>query len=305
MNLDALKAQTFGVEIEMNHITRERAAKLIARYFGSTAQYTGTVYQIWECKDQQGRTWKFERDSSILGPDDQRCEMVTPILTYNDINTLQEVVRILRHNGAISNSLQNCGVHIHVGAQGHTAASIRNLVNMMASHEYLLSNAISVAESRRQYCKCVDKAFLTRLNKEKPDTLNKLADVWYESQQAQATRNMHYNQSRYHMLNLHATFTKGTIEFRLFQFDNPTSKYKGGIHAGKLKAYIQLCLALSQRAKEMKSASAKKVQLDNPRFAMRLWLVSLGLKGEEFETCRKWMTDKLEGDTNHRNANVA
>ena len=49
----------------------------------------------------------------------------------------------------------------------------------------------------------------------------------------------------FNMLNFHATFTKSTIEFRLFQFDKPTAEKKNGLHAGQLKSYIQLCLALS------------------------------------------------------------
>lgn len=37
--------------------------------------------------------------------------------------------------------------------------------------------------------------------------------------------------------NPHATFTKGTIEFRLFQFDQPAEGRKqNGLHAGQLKA---------------------------------------------------------------------
>ncbi len=75
--------------------------------------------------------------------------------------------------------------------------------------------------------------------------MSKLADIWYDG--VVGGRNMHYNNSRYRMLNYHSTFTKGTIEFRLFQFDNPTEDRKGGLHAGQLKSYIQLCLALSQQ----------------------------------------------------------
>ena len=82
-----------------------------------------------------------------------------------------------------------------------------------------------------------------------------LSDIWYIGNSYD--RNAHYNHSRYRMLNLHATFTKGTIEFRLFQFDNPTNEKKGGLHAGQLKSYIQLCLALSQMALTQKTASSR------------------------------------------------
>ena len=107
------------------------------------------------------------------------------------------------------------------------------------------------------------------------------------------------------MLNLHATFTKGTVEFRLFQFDTPTEDRKGGIHAGQLKSYIQLCLALSQLAKEVRTASSKPQQNENPKYAMRTWLLRLGFIGEEFETARTFLTKNLAGDTAFRNGRPA
>ena len=92
-------------------------------------------------------------------------------------------------------------------------------------------------------------------------------------------RNQHYNESRYHMTNYHAVFTKGTIEFRLFNFDKPANGKKNGLHAGQLKSWIQLCLALSEMAKEVRTASPKPQQTENPKFAMRTWLIRLGLVG--------------------------
>ena len=102
------------------------------------------------------------------------------------------------------------------------------------------------------------------------------------------------------MLNLHATFTKGTIEFRLFQFDAPANGKLNGLHAGQLKSYIQLCLALSQMAKSVRSASAKPQQNENPKYAMRTWLLRLGFIGEEFATAREVLTRRLSGDAAFR-----
>ncbi|MDD6081636.1 MAG: amidoligase family protein [Oscillospiraceae bacterium] len=295
-----LKNQTIGVEVEMNNITREKAAKLAADFFG-TGRWENTAtrngYQTWSAWDGEGREWKFQKDVSIAGPDVQKCEMVTPILHYSDIETLQELIRKLRKAGAVSNALQGCGVHIHIGANGHTPQSLRNLANIMASHETLLAEALKLDRNRmNRYCRTVNPNFLTKLNKKKPETMAKLADLWYTSQGAGYGRNAHYNDSRYHMLNLHATFTKGTIEFRLFQFDNPTAERKGGLHAGQLKSYIQLCLALSQMAKQVKTASPKEQQKENPKFAMRTWLMRLGFMGEEFATARELLTKNLAGD---------
>lgn len=107
------------------------------------------------------------------------------------------------------------------------------------------------------------------------------------------------------MLNYHATFTKGTIEFRLFQFDAPEGNKKNGLHAGQLKSYIQLCLALSQMAKMIKTASPKPQQNENPKYAMRTWLLRLGFIGEEFATARETLTKRLMGDTAFRNGRAA
>ena len=126
------------------------------------------------------------------------------------------------------------------------------------------------------------------------------ADIWYTANGANYGRNQHYNDSRYHMLNFHATFTKGTIEFRLFQFDKPTTEKKNGLHAGQLKSYIQLCLALSEMAKGLRTASPKPQQTENPKFAMRTWLIRLGLVGEEFVTARTFLTRNLDGDAAFR-----
>ena len=302
--IENMKQQTIGVEVEMNNIRRDQAAKLAADFFG-TGRYEDTArrngYHTWSAWDADGREWKFQRDVSISGPDSEKCEMVTPILTYDDIETLQELVRRLRHAGAKSDASRGCGVHIHIGAQGHNAKSLRNLANIMASHENLLTKALNLNAYRtRTYCKPVDEDFLREVNRKKPESMSGLADIWYNSQRCGWGRNEHYNESRYHMLNLHATFTKGTVEFRLFQFDEPDGERQNGLHAGQLKAYIQLCLAMSELAKEVKRASSKPQQNENEKYAMRTWLLRLGFIGEEFKTARELFTKRLTGDTAFR-----
>jgi hypothetical protein len=304
-----MKKQTIGVEVEMNNITRDKAAKLAAKFFG-TGRFENTAgrngYYTWSAWDEQGREWKFQKDVSIAGPDSEKCELVTPILKYEDMETLQELIRILRKAGAKSDATRGCGVHIHIGANGHTAKSLRNLANIMASHEELLADALKLDRRRmNRYCRTVDPRFLEEVNRRKPNTMAKLADIWYTSHGASYGRNQHYNDSRYHMLNLHATFTKGTVEFRLFQFDAPADGKQNGLHAGQLKSYIQLCLALSQLAKEVRSASAKPQQTENPKYAMRTWLLRLGFIGDEFKTARDLYTKRLEGDTAFRRGRVA
>ena len=305
--IEEMKQQTIGVEIEMANITREKACRTIAAYLGTenTVNHDGGSYDAWSCKDGQGRTWKITRDVSIQARcEAEKAELASPILTYDDIEPLQEIARRLRRAGAVSDPAHSCGVHCHIGANGHNAKTLRNLANLMASHENLLVEAMNIDFGRTQrYCRTTDQDFLKRLNDRKPETMAELADLWYAN--SYDSRNAHYNDSRYRMLNLHATFTKGTVEFRLFQFDDPSAERKGGIHAGQLKSYIQLCLALSQMAKTAKSASPKPQQHENPKYAMRTWLLRLGFIGDEFTTARDILTRRLSGDAAFRSGRNA
>ena len=305
-----MKEQTFGVEIEMNSISRDKAAKLAADFFG-TGRFENTAYRnsymTWSAWDGEGREWKFSRDVSIAGDDSEKCEMVTPVLTYKDMELLQELCRRLRKAGAKSDATRGCGIHIHIGASDHTPKSIRNLANIMASHESLIAEALKLDECRMgRYCKPINPEFIRRLNSRKPKTMRELEDIWYRANGADYGRSQHYNDSRYHMLNLHSLFHgHGTIEFRLFQFDKPADGKQNGIHAGQLKSYIQFCLALSQMAKDANGASARPQQTENPKYAMRTWLLRLGFIGEEFATARDFLTRNLSGDTAFRNGRAA
>lgn len=181
--VNEMKKQTIGVEVEMNNITRSKASRIAADYFG-TGRYEDTSrrngYRSWSAWDSQGREWKFQYDSSIAGAESEKCEMASPILKYEDIELLQGLIRALRKAGAKSDPTIGCGVHIHIGANGHTPQTLRNLVNIMASHESLLIDALGISRNRvNRWCRTVDPRFLEALNKRKPKTMTALADIWY------------------------------------------------------------------------------------------------------------------------------
>ena len=297
-----MKTLHFGIEMEMTGITREKAANLMAGFFGTgRGTYEGGAYDTYTALDNQGRTWKAMSDSSIRpqrkvggqiegATRDYRTEVVSPILSYDDIPKLQELVRTLRKAGALVNT--SCGIHIHVGAEKFTPKTLRNLVNLVASKEDIIYHALQIDALREaRYCQKTDETFLWELNKKQPRTMAEFADIWYI--QAPFGRDEHYNNSRYHGLNLHATFTKGTVEFRLFN---------GTLHAGEIKAYIQFCLAVAHQALTQKKASARKTETDNEKYAFRCWMLRLGLIGEEFKTCRLHMLKYLTGNSAWRNA---
>lgn len=285
-----MKTQKFGIEIEMTGLTRAEGAEVIAKYFGTTSEYAGLGYDAYTVKDDKHRTWKVMRDASIrcftrtgsTSDGTYSVELVSPICSYDDIETIQQIVRNLREAGAKVND--SCGIHIHVNGAPFDATTLRNLTNIMNSKENLIYKALQVSVSReRSYCKKVDQSFLEELNRRKPKTLDKIQDIWYKGNDGS---NMHYHDSRYHCLNLHSLFSKGTIEFRLF---NST------LHAGKIKAYIQFCLAITHQALTQKCASRRVTESTNEKYTFRTWLLRLGMIGEEFKTARTHLLSHLDG----------
>ena len=293
-----IKDQCFGVEVEMTGITRRQAAEALATYFGTEPQYLGTYYDTWGVTDPEGKVWKLMSDSSIraerktadgyetVGRGEYQVEMVTPKLTYAELPKLQECVRRVRKAGAKANG--SCGIHVHVDASNHNRQSLKNLIGIMYSKEDILFKALQVSESRAErWCKKVREPMLRQartLSSDETTDLTQLEQVWYEGDVADRE---HYNWTRYHALNLHSVFYRGTVEWRCF---NST------LHAGKVAAYVNLCLAISAQAIAQRSTVMRKTHSENELFTFRVWLVRLGLNGEEFKHTRDHLLAHLEGD---------
>jgi hypothetical protein len=293
-----IKDQCFGVEVEMTGITRKQAAQALAEYFGSVPCHSGGAYDAWTVKDSEGKEWKLMSDASIhaerkiggdyepTGSAEYRVEMVTPKLTYPELPKLQECVRRVRRAGAKANS--SCGIHVHVDAANHNRQSLKNLLGIMYSKEDILFKALQVNEARAErWCQKVREPMLQRARKLSSDetkNLTQLEDIWYEGD-VRSTE--HYNWTRYYALNLHSVFYRGTVEWRCF---NST------LHAGKVAAYVNLCLAISAQAIAQRSTVMRKTHSENELFTFRVWLVRLGLNGEEFKHTRDHLLENLEGN---------
>ena len=288
-NFDGIKNQKYGLEVELTGITRAKAAKTVAKYFETEIEYVGGSYDMYRIKDGQNRAWKIMSDASILceksdgtsASKTYSVELVSPICEYDDIETIQQLVRDLRTVGGICNS--STGIHIHINAEPYDAQKLRNLTNIIASKENMIYKALQVDPRRQNYCKKVEQDFLDKLNQKKPNDMSDLQRIWYNGGDGSC---QHYHNSRYHLLNLHSVFSKGTVEIRAF---NST------LHAGVIRSYLVLCLAISNQALQQKSAQCKFTQSSNEKYTFRTWLLRLGLIGDEFKNCRMHLLSNLEG----------
>ena len=291
-----LKEQNYGVEIELVSITRQRASGIIARHFGTTNWHAAREYgyDAWAAKDRKGRVWKCVKDAS-LNDRNGGCEVVTPILQYEDMEDLQAIVRLLREAGAKADG--SCGIHVHVDASKHTIDSLQRLMNFAIGRQDLFYEALAVSERRTErFCRKMNKNLFKAIQQDSERTTASLERLWYSPVNdgyRYGISHDHYNSTRYHGINLHAFFTKGTVEFRLFN---------GTTHAGRIKAYVQFCLAMSAWAIEGKSTSLhfrtiKNYTMEQKKALMlRVLKNRLGLKGKEFRTARLHLTAAFGGN---------
>ncbi len=295
-NKEFLKSN-FGIEIEFTGITRRKAAEIVVEHLGGSVEELHDYYKTLKIIARDGRVWKIMYDGSIKcqkrtggqkvsASSEYSVELVSPILTYEkDMVDVQEMVRKLRKAGAFSEQ-QNCtGIHIHLDGRDHTPKSIRNFMNIIYSRNDLLYDALQIEQRRMQFCKKMDESLVHKMNRSKPTTFNQIEDIWYQGYGERRER--HYHESRYHFLNLHSLFNGcGTVELRGFN---------GTLHAGKIRSYIALSLAMNHQALTQKSASSKKPQIENPKFSMRTWLNRIGFIGDDFKNCREHLCKHLEG----------
>ena len=295
---EGIRTRNFGIEIEMTGLTRKQAAEAVGKLFGTEPEYFGGHYGKYSVEDEKGRNWDFVYDGSIqcvneyggIANSSYSVELNSPVLGYEDIPLLQEVIRTLRFAGGRCSPEYKCGTHIHISADDFTPQQVRNLVNIFYSREDFLWDALQVSSAREEYCHKSDPEFVKQLNRKKPETMEEIKQLWYWGNMQE--QYIHYSESRYRALNLHSFFQHGHYEIRCCN---------ASLHAGEIRSQLVLALAINNAAMTKKYCRPHKCYSDNMRYSFRVWLLDLGLIGDEFKNCRKHLLKHLDGNIAWRN----
>lgn len=81
-------------------------------------------------------------------------------------------------------------------------------------------------------------------------------------------------------------FSDGKVSFTGFPFTED---------ADRVKAFTQLAAQMNKLAKEQKRTMAKTVDATNEKYIFRIWLLALGMGGDEFKTARRVLLHPLTG----------
>ena len=150
---------------------------------------------------------------------------------------------------------------------GHTAQSIRNFLNLMYSRGPLLNKAMGTNFS-------VSNSLLDALEQASTRTVEEMLDELEEYRLGAGTTGM---------TGISITAEKISLT------------WAGPLTQEKVSAYTELCSAMNRMAVTQKRIQAKTVNDANEKYALRIWLIRLGLNGDEHKTIRKLLMQNLSG----------
>ena len=165
----------------------------------------------------------------------------------------------------------NMNFEIPLGA--HTGATLRNLVNLIYSRGPLVNQATGghfEADTGLIEALKNDRCTYTRAN-----FFRSVAD--YEDR---------HGKSLYGL-----TITPETVNF---------TGFGEAADVDHLRAFGHLAVMMNNQALHQKRIQAKAVDAVNEKYAMRIWLVRIGMDGEEFKQTRKILMEKLTGHSAFR-----
>lgn len=164
------------------------------------------------------------------------------------------------------------GYAVELPLEGHTAASLRNLVNMLASKGKLLVSAFALTQP------FVGSHLAEELCKRRSEDMESFQEIWNECGEG-------------HCPGFEINFEKQTMTMKLV---------KENVTADEMNAFLDLAVCINENAKKLKCSFFKPAQDDNPKFALRTWLLRLGMSGDAFKTTRKTLLARLSGNTAFR-----
>ena len=150
---------------------------------------------------------------------------------------------------------------------GHTAQSIRNFLNLMYSRGPLLNKAMGTNFT-------VSQGLLDALEQATTRTVEEMLDELEEYRLGAGTTGM---------TGISITAEKISLTFA------------GPLTQEKVSAYTELCSAMNRVAVTQKRIQAKTINDANEKYALRIWLIRLGLNGDEHKTIRKLLMQNLTG----------
>lgn len=242
---------------------RKEMVKRVGEHFGVKPLYLNVPTFAYEIRTVD-ETYTVDRVGNITNAQGEKLtleEILNPPVVSEPENVMDEDA------GVVTASLGKVkGFELTLPMTDHTEGTLQNLINMISSKQHLLTLAIEGS-----------KVFVSNTLAEKIEGQN-VKDL---EGLKRALENLQDE-----LPGLEFDFENQRITFTL-QKENETEEEK--------VAFKELIILMDQYAKTLKRASYKQAQDDNPKYALRTWLIRIGMNGPEYKQTRKTLLKNLEG----------
>lgn len=238
---------------------KKEIIKALENHLGVKARYLGTpsfAYQI----QNEVETYTVTREGIILDAEGREIELDS---------IFSQPERIVADTGISLPRQVVDEAAITIPLDGHTGATLRNLINMIYSKQNLIVKALSL-ESELMDADLIQK--LNEANIETTDDFETLLEVAGNPDSA-----------------LSFNFAENYFTIKLSLSD-----------PDQINAAVDLFGCINQISLTLKSASYKAKETDNEKYTFRTWLLRLGMIGGQFKTTRKVLLANLEGSSAFR-----
>lgn len=227
---------------------------------------------------------KFETKAKYLGVPSCAYE----IKIQEAIYTIDTKGRILAENGEeikleklLNESLEveaasseNMNYELEFPMEGHTAKTLRNLINMIYAKQPLIIKALGIKNE------IFTETFVETINETSTETLEEFKSLLDQTENY-------------------------SIQGMVFDFDENTLSLKTELPSEKLESTISLLALINKNALSQHYASYKGKPTTNEKYTFRTWLLRLGMIGDEYKKIRKDLLKNLSGNGAFKSPNKA
>ena len=268
MLLSVFRVIDVDTKREVCTMNRKEMVVKLSEYLGVKQKYLGPPSFAYEIRTEEVM-YHIDRYGEITNAEGQ-------LVTFEEIVNPQEVREETVVEPEVISEHQDTlmidGLELTLPLEGHTGTSLQNVVNMLSSKQHLMMKSL---ETEILF---MDEDFAEELNEEGIGSLESFIG---------ATDKLGAHRCPGLTVDLGAQ----TLTFRVI--DTPLTPEK-------INAFKDLGLLITSYAKKLKRASFKQAQDDNPKYALRTWLIRIGMNGPEYKETRKTLLKNLEGSGSYR-----
>ena len=240
---------------------RKDAAQRLAEITGEESRYT----KMPRCAYEIG-PYAIEKDGSVTVTEGADLQ---PLMTLVEEGLIEPFEAPATEPAEEAQAEEQVSLTVEVPMKNHTGATLRNLINLIYTRAGLINKALGTGFR-------VDEALVETL-KDEACALTKEALLQaiggFETEHGKAIDGL--------------AITPEGITFS-------TLPETGD--AETLQTFTVLCGMMNKQAMDQKRIQAKAVNEENEKYALRIWLTRLGMKGPEFKDARRVLMANLSGN---------